>query len=76
MMNDFMRPSLDTMIFNTSRAIWLFAQNPDQWDALRANSALMSSAINEVIRMESAPQGSSRVATRVSASFISGTAYL
>jgi cytochrome P450 len=64
MMNDYMGPSLDTTIFTTSSAIWLFAQNPDQWDALRENPSLLSGAINEVVRLESPLQGFSRVATK------------
>jgi len=64
MMNDYMGPSLDTTIFTISSAIWLFAKNPDQWDALRENPALLSGAINEVIRLESPLQGFSRMATQ------------
>ncbi len=64
MMNDYMGPSLDTTIFATSSAIWLFAQNPDQWDALRENPSLIPNAINEVIRLESPLQGFSRVTTQ------------
>jgi cytochrome P450 len=63
MMNDYMGPSLDTTIFTTSSAIWLFAQHPDQWDALRADETLIPGAINEVVRLESPLQGFSRVAT-------------
>ena len=61
MMNDYMGPSLDTTIFATSSAIWLFAQNPDQWDALRETPSLLPAAINEVVRLESPLQGFSRV---------------
>jgi cytochrome P450 len=64
MMNDYMGPSLDTTVFTTSSAIWLFAQNPDQWEALRADPSLIPGAINEVIRLESPLQGFSRVTTQ------------
>ncbi len=63
MMNDYMGPSLDTTIFTTSSAIWLFARHPDQWNALRENPSLIPGAINEVVRLESPLQGFSRVAT-------------
>ena len=63
MMNDYMGPSLDTTIFTTSSAIWLFAQHPDQWNALREDPSLIPGAINEVVRLESPLQGFSRVTT-------------
>jgi cytochrome P450 len=63
MMNDYMGPSLDTTIFTTSSAIWLFAQHPEQWTALRDDPTLIGNAINEVVRLESPLQGFSRVAS-------------
>jgi cytochrome P450 len=63
MMNDYMGPSLDTTIFATSSAVWLFAKHPEQWDMLRQDEALIPNAINEVLRLESPLQGFSRVAT-------------
>jgi cytochrome P450 len=60
MMNDYMGPSLDTTIFATSSAIWLFAQHPEQWDLLRSDPSLISGAINEVVRLESPLQCFSR----------------
>lgn len=53
MMNDYMGPALDTTIFATSYAIWLFARHPDQWDLIRENPALIPQAINEIVRLES-----------------------
>ncbi len=64
MMNDYMGPSLDTTIFATSNAIWLFARHPDQWDAIRADPVLIPNAVNEVLRLESPIQGFSRSVTR------------
>jgi cytochrome P450 len=61
MMNDYMGPSLDTTIFATSSAIWLFANNPDQWDALREKPSLIPNAVNEIVRIESPIQNFSRV---------------
>lgn len=64
MMNDYMGPALDTTIFATSSAIWLFANNPDQWDILRENPGLIPNAVNEVVRVESPIQNFSRLLTR------------
>ena len=64
MMNDYLGPSLDTTIFATSSAIWLFVNNPAEWDALRDNPALIPNAVNEVVRIESPIQNFSRVLTR------------
>ncbi|MCP1920639.1 cytochrome P450 [Bradyrhizobium sp. USDA 4532] len=60
----YVEPSLDTTIFATSSAIWLFANNPDQWDLIREDSTLIPNAISEVIRMESPIQGFSRFAVQ------------
>ena len=60
LMNDYMGPSLDTTIFATANAIWLFAQHPDQWDLIRQNPALIPQAINEIVRIETPIQGFSR----------------
>jgi cytochrome P450 len=64
MMNDYMGPSLDTTIFATSSAIWLFAQHPEQWDLLRNDPSLIPGAINEVVRLESPLQCFSRFTTQ------------
>jgi cytochrome P450 len=64
MMNDYMGPSLDTTIFATANAVWLFANHPEQWDAIRADPSLIPNAVNEVLRLESPIQGFSRMVTR------------
>jgi cytochrome P450 len=61
---DYVAPSLDTTIFATSSALWLFASHPDQWDLIRDNPALIPAAINEVLRIESPIQIFSRYVTR------------
>ena len=53
LMIDYVTPSLDTTIYAISNAVRLFAENPDQWDLLRANPGLISSAVNETLRLES-----------------------
>ena len=60
----YVAPSLDTTIFATASAIWLFANHPNQWRALRDRPMLIPNAINEVIRIESPIQGFSRVAAQ------------
>ena len=63
MVVDYTGPALDTTIFGTSSTIQLFAQNPDQWDAVRADPTLIPHAINESLRLESPIQRFSRVTT-------------
>jgi cytochrome P450 len=64
MLNDYWGPSLDTTIFGTASAVWLFAQHPDQWDLLRDDPSLLPHAVNEVLRLESPISQFSRVTTR------------
>ena len=61
---DYTAPSLDTTILAISSAIWLFARHPEQWDLIREQQALIPSAINEVLRIESPIQVFSRYVTR------------
>jgi len=61
---DYAGPSLDTTIFGTSSAIWLFAQHPEQWDLLRERPSLIRHAINEVLRLESPIQFFTRLTKR------------
>ncbi len=61
---DYFGPSLETTVSAIGSAIALFAQNPDQWDLVRADPALLSGAFNEAIRLESPIRGFSRVAAR------------
>lgn len=60
---DYINPSLDTTIGAISHLLRLLADNPDQWDLLRADPALIPHAINETLRVESPVRGFSRVAT-------------
>jgi cytochrome P450 len=56
--------AFDTTINLVANGVWLFANHPDQWSALRAEPSLMPFAINEILRMESPIQCFSRVTTR------------
>ncbi len=64
LMRDYINPSLDTTISATGQAIWFFAQNPDQWDLLRAEPALVDNAIEEVVRLATPIRAFSRFAVR------------
>ncbi len=56
--------AFDTTINAMATGVLLFAQNPQQWERLRADESLAASAFNEILRMESPIQNFSRVATR------------
>ena len=56
--------AFDTTINTITSGVWLFARNPQQWDVLRADPSLASSAVTEIVRLESPIQCFSRVATR------------
>lgn len=62
-LHNYTGPSLDTTINATSNMIWLFSQNPEQWNLLRRQPELIPNAIDEVLRLESPVQGFSRCTT-------------
>jgi cytochrome P450 len=64
MMVDYIGPSLDTTVFAISNAVWLFANNPDQWDLVGEDPKLMPSAVNEVLRYDAPTQDFSRYVAR------------
>ncbi|QYB00107.1 cytochrome P450 (plasmid) [Rhodococcus sp. USK10] len=64
LMSSYALPAMDTTISALGSAIQLFVDNPDQWEALRENPALIPGAFNEVIRLESPIQAFSRVTRR------------
>jgi cytochrome P450 len=64
MLADYLAPSLDTTASAIGSAIALFAQHPEQWDELRADPALISNAVLEVIRMETPIPSFTRVVTQ------------
>jgi len=45
--------AFETTIAAMASGAWLFAQNPGEWDKLRADPRLAMSAANEIVRMES-----------------------
>ncbi len=56
--------AFDTTISAMASGVMLFAQHPAQWDLLRADTARVAGAFNEIVRMETPIQHFSRVATR------------
>jgi cytochrome P450 len=55
---------LDTTIISIGNALYAFAENPAQWQALRDNLALVRPAYDEVLRWESPIQTFFRTTTR------------
>lgn len=60
LMRDYLGPALDTTIFAMANIIWLFAKNPEQWDAVRQDPSLLANAVNEAVRLESPIRGFTR----------------
>ena len=63
LMRDYIAPSLDTTISAIAYGIKLFAENPDQWDKLRANKKLMRNAIEEIVRLNTPIRAFTRFVT-------------
>jgi cytochrome P450 len=61
---DYLAPSIDTTASAIAAALWLFAQNPDQWRALQADPGRIPNAVNEIVRMESPVRAFGRLAQR------------
>lgn len=61
---NYVGPSLDTTIAAIGSAIWLFHANPDQWDRVRDDVALIPRAIEEVLRIEAPVQHFTRSVTQ------------
>ena len=56
LMSAYLVAGMDTTVNAVSSAIWLLAQHPDQWAALRADPSLAANAFEETIRLESPVQ--------------------
>jgi cytochrome P450 len=56
--------AFDTTIAAIANGLFRFAENPEQWERLRADPALLPSAFNEIVRIDTPIQGFARVATR------------
>ena len=63
LMRDYIAPSLDTTISAIGYGIRLFAENPDQWTALRDDRGLVKSAIEEIVRLNTPIRSFTRFVT-------------
>ncbi|WP_163505638.1 cytochrome P450 [Fodinicola acaciae] len=64
LLRSFLSAGVDTTVHSLGNAIFCFAENPAEWDALRAEPALARTALDEVIRYESPVQTFFRTTTR------------
>ena len=58
----YLQAGMDTTVNAIGSALFLFAEHPDQWDAVRSDPTLVPSAVNEVLRYYSPIQRYTRVA--------------
>jgi cytochrome P450 len=63
LLGDYLAPSLDTTVSATASLVWLLSQNPEQWDAIRADPSRISNAVLEAVRLESPIPGFTRLVT-------------
>jgi cytochrome P450 len=49
---DYIGPALETTISATGTLLSLFAQYPEQWDAVRRDATLIPKAVNEAVRID------------------------
>lgn len=60
LMRDYINPSLDTTISVSGQLIRLFAENPGEWDKVRANPDLIGNAVEEAVRVAAPVRGWTR----------------
>jgi cytochrome P450/ferredoxin-NADP reductase len=60
LMRDYINPSLDTTISVSGQLIRLFAENPGEWDKVRANPDLIPNAVEEAVRVAAPVRGWTR----------------
>jgi cytochrome P450 len=53
MIIDFVAPGLDTTILATTHMLWLLGRNPEAWQRLRQDPALIPAAVVEAVRLSS-----------------------
>ena len=53
MIIDFVAPGLDTTILATTHMLWLLGRNPEAWQRLRQDPALIPAVVVEAVRMSS-----------------------
>lgn len=64
LVRSFLSAGVDTTVTGIGNALWCFAQNPDQWEALRADPRLTRPAIEETLRYTSPVHTFGRTAGR------------
>lgn len=64
LVRSFLTAGVDTTVNGLGNAIYLFAQNPDQWQALRADPSKVRASFEEVMRAESPFQAFFRTTTK------------
>lgn len=64
LVRSFLSAGVDTTVTGIGNALWCFANNPDQWDALRADPSLIKPAFEEVLRYTSPVHTFARTAGR------------
>ena len=62
MLIDYVAPSLDTTILGTGHLLFQLGRDPQQWDMVRNDPALVSRAIHEALRLESPVRAFTRFA--------------
>jgi cytochrome P450 len=63
-LNDYVYPSLDTTIHAMSTGLKLFAENPEQWEKVRADRSLLKTAVLEIVRLATPIQYFTRLVTK------------
>ncbi|WP_238368226.1 cytochrome P450 [Mesobacterium pallidum] len=53
LVRSFLSAGVDTTVTGIGNALWCFSQNPDQWEALKADPSLIRPAFEEVLRYTS-----------------------
>jgi cytochrome P450 len=62
MLIDYVAPSLDTTILGTGHLLFQLGRDPEQWDLVRNDPALVPRAIDEALRLESPVRAFTRFA--------------
>jgi cytochrome P450 len=61
---DYIAPSLDTTILAAGHLLFLLGSHREQWERVRADAALVTSAVNEVLRFEAPVRAFTRFAAK------------
>jgi cytochrome P450 len=70
---DFVAPALDTTILASTHLLWVLARNPEAWQRIREDPALIARAVVENVRLASPIRGFTR---RLAADHVAGDVVL